>query len=266
MAKRIAVVNNKGGCGKTFVTGALAEAAARRGRRVLVVDMDPQANLTRRLRVPVRSTLTACLRHGLQRGAARDYIHEHGWGGADQVLAIHVLPADLDLEDRALESGQPSAHMRLRRALWGVDDDYDLTLIDCPPSIKGHLTTLSLAALDGVGDTVVVPLKPEFDDVAGARRVVTYVEGYREDLGVPSLAVHGVIANGVRPTTGLHEYRISELTAAVGVPTLALVMQRTRIAEVQDAAVPLGSDPALTSILRAFEGLADDLLPRQVAR
>lgn len=265
MAKRIAVANNKGGCGKTTVTVALAEAAARLGLRVLVVDMDPQGNGTRRLRVGVRATLTECLRYGLSRGEAQHYLHRHGWGGADEVLAIDVLPADLDLEDRAVETGQPGADLRLRKALFGMDDDYDLTLIDCPPSI-GTLTRLSIAALDGPVDTVLVPLRPEFDDVAGAQRIVTYVQQYREDLGVPNLAVHGVIANGVRANTILHGGRIEQLDTAVGVPTVAVVPQLTRIAEVQDAACPLGSDLALLRVLSTFEQLVGNLLPRQVVR
>lgn len=262
MAKRVAFLNNKGGVGKTFATVALAEAAARRGLRVLVVDLDPQANATRRLRVQVQRTLTECLKLGLARGAAAEYRHRHGW--LDD-LAISVLPADLDLEDRTLEAGQPGADHRLRKALSGVDDDYDLTLIDCPPSIKGHLTVLGIAALVGVTDKVLVPLSPEHDAIGGAQRSIEYVRLYREDLGVPTLEVRGLIINGHRVGTSLHGTRISQLTeAAEGPPVLTTVPLRARIAELQDAGRPLGDDAELAPVLEQFDGIVDALRLRAV--
>lgn len=266
MAKRVAFLNNKGGVGKTFATVALAEAAANRGLRVLVVDLDPQANATRRLRVSTGAatpyaTLTACLQLGVGQGVAKEYIHAHGW---DERIPIDVLPADLDLEDRTLEAGQPGAHHRLRKALFGMDDDYDLTLIDCPPSIKGHLTVLGIAALDGPGDTVLVPLNPEYDAVAGARRVIEFIRLYREDLGVPALEVRGLILNAVRPRTSLHEARSVQLSTVLGPPVLATVPLRARIAELQDAGQPLSDDAELAPIVGKFDDIVDALMVREV--
>jgi cellulose biosynthesis protein BcsQ len=264
-ARRIAFLNNKGGVGKTFATVALAEAAARRGLKVLVVDLDPQANATRRLRVPTGAherTLTGCLRLGVQQGAAKDCVFNHGWD--EPALTIDVLPADLDLEDRALEAGQPGADIRLRKALFGMDDDYDLTLIDCPPSIKGHLTRLGIAALDGFGDTVLVPLKPEYDDIAGAKRAIDFIELFREDLGVGNLNVFGLIVNGYRTGTNLHSARVDKLRETLALPVLTVVPLRSRIAELQDAGQPLNAEPELRSTLMQFVGLVDALLPRAV--
>jgi cellulose biosynthesis protein BcsQ len=264
MAKRIALLNNKGGVGKTFAAVTLAEAAARRGLKVLVVDLDPQANATRRLRVhPSHPTLTTCLQLGVEQGAAIGYRRQHGWDVPN--LGIDVLAADLDLEDRALEAGQPGAYHRLRKALFSVDDDYDLTLIDCPPSIKGHLTILGIAALDGLGDTALIPLTPEYDAIAGARRAIDFIQLYRDDLGVPNLEVRGLIVNGHRAGTSLHGIRIDKLTEVMAPPVMAVVPLRARIAELQDAGLPLGSDPDLLgSIVQQFTLLVDGLKLRAV--
>lgn len=261
MAKRIAFLNNKGGVGKTFATIALAEAAARRGHRVLVVDLDPQANATRRLRVASDRTLTTCLQLGVVQGAAEEYRRGHGW---EEPLPIDVLSADLDLEDRALEAGQPGAFHRLRKALFGVDEMYDLTLIDCPPSIKGHLTVLGIAALDGVTDTVLVPVTPENDAIGGALRAIKFIRLYREDLGVPALEVRGLIINGHRSGTSLHGARVEQLNGLQlnglpGPPVLMTVPLQARIAELQDAGRPLGDDARLAPIVDGFAGIVDTL-------
>jgi chromosome partitioning protein len=262
MSLRLDVLNNKGGVGKSTITLVLAEAAARMGKQALVVDMDPQANATRRLGVRSTKTLTTCLQMGVQQGEASNYIHGHRWAGFEH-LAIDVLPANLDLEDRALEAGQPGAHYRLRRALFGVDDRYDLTIIDCPPTLKGHLTTLSLAALDGPGDVVLVPLEPEYDAVASARRTVDYVQQWRDDLGVPNARVAGVIVNRVRGTN-LHGIREAQFVDTLP-DALLRVPLRARIAELQDAGRPLSSDPSMKDILEQFEGLVKMLLKEEKA-
>lgn len=264
MSLRVTVLNNKGGVGKTFVVLALAEAAARRGRRVLVVDMDPQANATRRLRVTPNAgwTLTACLRPGVAKGGAKDYIAPCGWPSDNFRGHIDVLPSDLDLEDRVLEAGVPAAGFRLQRALFGADDSYDLTIVDCPPSIKGHLTEMAISALNGPRDVVLVPLEPEYDAVRSARRTVEYVRMYGEDLGVPHAEVAGVVVNKVRAGVSLHGTREAQLVEA-GLPgTVAKVPLRARLAEVQDAALPLSSDPTLGEIVDDFENLAEALIIR----
>lgn len=261
MGKRVTLLNNKGGVGKTFVAVALAEAAARKGKRVLVADMDPQANATRRLGVAREpgQTLTDCLRVGVQKSAARDYVYPHGWTQYPQ-WRIDVLPADLDLEDRSLEAGQPGAHYRLRQALLDFDDDYDLTIIDCPPSIKGHLTGMAVSALDGDGDCVLVPTSPEYDGMGGAHRAVEFVRLWAAMLGVPNVHVAGLITNGVR-NTSLHAQRSQQLVTLIpGVEVLALVPQRARVAEVQDAGLPLVSEPDLSVITAVFDILVDTLL------
>lgn len=254
MGLRVALINNKGGVGKTLSALALAEATALRGLRVLVVDIDAQANATRRLRVrpePGR-TLADCLRPGVEPGSAHRFVHRSGW---PEYLAIDVLPGDMALEDRVAEASQPGSHYRLRKALAGADDPYHLTVIDCPPSI-GHLTMMAIAALNEPGDAVLVPLKPEADDIVGARRAMQTLSVYAADLEVPTLGVAGLIVNNLR-STHLHETRMKEFSELLSeVPTLATIPQRTRVAEALDAGSPLGGDLDLAPILREFDELS----------
>lgn len=266
---RLGIMNNKGGVGKTLVTLGVAEAAARMGARVLVVDMDPQGNATRRAGVVPGpgDTLTDCLRVGVKPGAASGYLHHCQWTLPAAEL-IDVLPADLDLEDRALEAGQAGADKRLRKALYGVDDAYELTLFDCQPSIKGHLVTMAFGALNGEGDGVVVPTEPERDAIAGAQRIGDYLRLWREDLGVPHADVLGLVLNRVRGGTNLHAGHIRQLPQSFpGVPVLGAIPLKTRTAELQDEGTPLmddrdlggGTDP-LTGVAASLHALADRLL------
>ena len=157
---RIAVGNNKGGVGKTTVTVNLAAALAEAGRRVLVVDVDPQANAGRRLGVvhdpaAPRPTISEAIQANAA-GCAADVLVPCGWTG-EEYRRIDVAPARFDLENRVSEAATLGAVLRLKTALDGVDDDHDVVLIDCPPSL-GHLTQLALAA----ADAAVCVAEPEF--------------------------------------------------------------------------------------------------------
>lgn len=276
---RIALMNNKGGAGKTFTTLSLAEAFAGKGKRVLVVDMDPQANATRRLGVELGDgvpTLTDVLRVGVRNGDAAGAVRPCGWpapyGWAKPTDTagnmpgnIDVLPADLALEDRTLEAGQLGAANRLRKALYGTDDPYDVTLIDCAPSI-GHLAQMTIAALDDEHDTVLCPLVPENDAMTGAQRAVAYVDLAGVEIGVRA-RVSGLIVTAYRGTA-LHEARIGQLpTTFPGLPVLGKVPLRARVAELLDSGKPLSTDTHTSSsavaVRATFDAIADHLLTRQ---
>jgi cellulose biosynthesis protein BcsQ len=211
MAYRAAAANNKGGVGKTAVVAALLYALAEMGYRVVGVDMDPQANLSRRLgyeEIDLRfnhPTLTQLMMGKPRPGSAREIALPCLW---DDPVAerITLLPADFDLEERAEETGAVTARYRLRMLLDGWDDDADVTLIDCPPNL-GHLTQNGLAAADGV----LIPVEPETDGVSGAVRASHYIEANRELLGRPDLGVLGYIPNRVRAGTGEHAAQLANL-------------------------------------------------------
>lgn len=266
---RVALLNNKGGVGKTMTTVYTAEALARAGRRVLVVDLDPQANATSGLGVDPTEwhTLAECLSGTVRNGAGADYVLRCGW--ADQAIAdrIAVLPSSLALEDITMQAGLPGSHMRLRRALYGVDDAYDVTLIDCPPSM-GHLTANGLAALDDCdgGDTAIVVTTPTKQAYAGALRARQFIDAYAADLGVCA-QITGLIVNQVRPGTTRHEQRLDQLAATFpGVPVLGSpITLRAAIGRLIDDELPLSADtdPIVTAVRETFDAIAASILARQ---
>ncbi len=263
---RVAVANNKGGAGKTTAIAYLAEALAARGRRVLCVDMDPQANLSRRLgygEAELASLVTTAeVVAAGRRGCAADAIVGCRWTlPADPGLAerIDLLPARYDLEARVAEAGQLGSHERLDLALVGVAEDYDTVFLDCPPSL-GHLTQLGLAA----ADTVILVLRPEYDHLQGAIRVRDFIATYRRHLDRPSLDVSGVIINEHDRRRGLHAWHTDSITETFG-PLVwdPPIPSRAALAEAIDAAQPLRARGApARALIDTFAALADQLETR----
>jgi cellulose biosynthesis protein BcsQ len=246
----VALQNFKGGVGKTALTVALAASLARRGRRVLAVDMDPQANLSRRLgftqdpSTPV-PTLSEALKAAIP-GCAAEIITRCGW--ADPAAAqIDLLPSRFDLENRIYEAGTVGAVQRLVVVTRGMLDPYDWVLIDCPPSL-GHLTQMSMV-LSGQphrgsqAGWVLIVTEPEFDSMDGAVHTAEFVTEHASTLGVPRVRVAGVIVNRTRPTD-LHRTNIADIESMFGdLVWSPYVPLWVTLADAQNSAVPVHSLP-----------------------
>lgn len=248
MSHRTALANNKGGVGKTASTVNLAAALARQGRRVLVVDMDPQANTTRRLAArltPDSPTISEVIASAA-RGCAADAIVPCGWdiGYAER---IGIIPSAPDLANRGGELHLLGAVRRLTKAMTGADDDYDAVLVDCEPSL-GHLTQMVLAC---VHDVLTV-VEPEYDAVESAIRLRDFILAAREDLGNPDVHVLGYLLSRVRDSLGAHKYQIAGLPAmfgegmvwAPGIPERAAIKDANESAAPVEYAGPVGREVA----------------------
>lgn len=239
MAYRIAIGNNKGGTGKTTTTVQLAAGLAEHGKSVLVVDMDPQANASRRLGFRFDSsapvpTISEAIKQDAE-GVAADAITDIGWDQPYRDL-IDLIPARFDLENRISEAAVLGAVSRLRKVLAGVDSEYDFTLIDCPPSL-GHLTQLSLAA----ATAAVCTLEPEYDAVEAAVRFRDFIDVQAPELKNPDLKVIGYIVNRVRANLGAHDFQLEGLPELFGESVWCHLEERTVIKDAADSAVPLSA-------------------------
>jgi chromosome partitioning protein len=213
------ISNNKGGVAKTELTVQLAAALARAGRKVLVVDMDPQANATRRLGIewdakePI-PTMSEVIKAD-QSGAGEGAVVACGWAKPDgeptaEAENIDVLPARFDLINRETEAGVIGAVRRLQKALEGWTDAYDVILIDTRPDL-GHLVQMSMAA----ADTIIIPTDPNYDSVEAAIRVSDFVTRHAVDIANPTLTVGGIVVTR-RKTTREHDYQIEGLRGQFG--------------------------------------------------
>lgn len=259
MAIRVAIGNNKGGARKSTNAVRLAEALARKGKNVLVSELDPQGNASRRLgfvydREHPQATMSEVIEAN-GKGVAVHAIHPIGWGGIYRER-IRVIPARFTLENRAVEAGQVGAYRRLAKALDGADDDEDYNLIDCPPSL-GHLTQLALAA----ADCALATTEPEYDSVEAAVRYRAYVAETREDLANPNLRFAGIIAAGYDQRIGGHVGQIDNIRTLFGDTFLSpIIPRRSAIADADEFARPLDADPGGKQAATAYDLLADSFI------
>jgi chromosome partitioning protein len=180
-ARIVAVANQKGGVGKTTTAVNLATAFAQRGRRVLVIDLDPQANATTGLGVAEDSPKTS---YELLLGE----VAVDAAVLASAVPGLFVLPASANLAAAEIElGGEARREFLLARALRGQIAGYDDVLIDCPPS----LNLLTINALTAA-DSVLVPLQCEFYALAGLAQLMGTIDRVQRGLN-PRLALQGVV-------------------------------------------------------------------------
>jgi chromosome partitioning protein len=177
MADTIAVLSQKGGTGKTTTVRTLTDAFRRSGVRTLAVDLDPQGNLSDYFDLPpdVEPTIADVL---AGRASAAEAIHED------------LIPANLTLAEAELMlGGKMGRELTLRRALAKAPEEYELILIDCPPSL-GLLTVNALVA----ADQALITAEAQYFALQGVEQAMEVVELAREGLN-SELAVLGVLLN-----------------------------------------------------------------------
>lgn len=238
----------KGGVGKTTVALGLASAAMATGRRVLLVDLDPQANSTAALALPRPPVYTTSdvLFDG-RAGVAQDAVVGTGWGDH-----VDVVPGERALEHRAVPSGADPSR-RLARALQGLHEAYDLIVVDSPPSL-GELTRNALFA----ADQAVVVTEPSFFSLQGAAQAVDAVDVARRQ-GNARLRVVAIVPNRVRANLAEHQFRLHELRVAFGDLVMAPVPERTALQQAQGAGVPIHTwrSTGAKAAARGFDELLD---------
>ena len=260
MATRVAIGNNKGGAKKTTLAVRLAEALAKAGKRVGVVDFDPQGNASRRLGWkddPEAPQLTAAeaIEYNdkvqvVYEGQAAQVWQPIGWT-TPYAERIRLIPARYTLEDRATEAGMKGAWRRLAKALKGTDDDLDYVLIDCPPSL-GHLTQLALAACH----FALASTEPEYDSIEAAVRYRDFVGASGDDLGNPDLSFLGVVVSAYDMRVGAHVGQLAGARQIFGEQMWGVVPRRSLITNADEYAQSLDEINDSHEVRGVFENLA----------
>jgi chromosome partitioning protein len=205
--RRLAILNQKGGVGKTTTAANLGAALALRGRRVLLVDLDPQGNLTDHLGVEAGDDALTVYDVLTEGAALADAAVATGTEG------LHLVPSHEDLAGVELElASQPGRESRLRRALDRIAERtaYDYVLVDCPPS----LGLLSLNAMVAV-DEIFVALQTEYFALRGMTQLQRIVEEVRAEIH-PGVRIAGILPTLVDPVTNLAREVIDEVRKHFG--------------------------------------------------
>ncbi len=252
MGEVIACANQKGGVGKTTTVVSLASYLALDGRRVLLVDMDPQGNATSGL--------------GIDRDSTQLSVYDVLLSDANPVDAIRftaienlsVLPSDRSLAGAEVELVPNSGReRRLKRVLDGVGETYDFVLLDCPPSL-GLLTVNALTA----ADSVLIPLQCEYYALEGLGQLIATIDLIREHLN-PRLSTKGVVLTMHDGRTSLSADVTAEVRRHLGKQVFDTVVPRSvRLAEAPSYGKPIAQYSPSSRGALAYQAVTAELLSR----
>ena len=251
-ARIIAMCNQKGGVGKTTTAINLASALAGYGRKVLVVDFDPQGALSAGLGVvahDIKTIYDLMVEKDLK---VQDVILPTG------VKNLDIIPANIDLSAAEVQLVNEVAREQiLARVLRPVTDNYDVVIIDCQPSL-GLLTVNALTAAHGV----LIPLNCEFFALRGVALLIETIEKVRDRLN-PAIKLDGILATMYDPRT-LHAREVVErLYEAFGDQVFDTIVHRTvKFPDATIAAVPITEFAPTSDAADYYRTVARELVSR----
>lgn len=252
MARIFAVVNQKGGVGKTTTSVNLGAGLAAAGKRVLLVDLDPQGNATTGSGIDKRTVSRTVYQVllGLGEVATIRVASEKG--------KYDLLPANRELAGAEIDLVElPNREARLKAALAVVANEYDYILIDCPPS----LSLLTINGLVAAGE-VLIPMQCEYYALEGLSDLVGTVKRVRAHLN-PELEIGGLLRTMYDPRNTLSQQVSAQLEQHFGAKVFTtLVPRNIRLAEAPSYGVPaLVWDPSSKGA-QAYMALTEEILAR----
>ncbi|MDR2167951.1 MAG: AAA family ATPase [Clostridiales bacterium] len=252
MSRIIAVANQKGGVGKTTTAINLSACLAQAGKKVLVIDFDPQANTTSGL--------------GLDKHSLKSSVYHLllGHKRFDQVVAgtmldgLQILPTCVELAGAEIELIDiPEREFILRRIMVDVKYTYDFILIDCPPSLN-ILTVNALAA----ADTVLVPIQCEYFALEGLSQLLRTVDLVRKRLN-KRLNLEGVVFTMYDPRTNLSAEVVAEVKKHLQENVYnSIIPRNVRLSEAPSHGLPITIYDAKSKGSEAYRALAQEVINR----
>jgi len=250
MARIVTFVNQKGGVGKTTTAVSLAAALGRRGQRVLLVDLDPQANATSAVGVDARD------RDGIYEALFEEIPSENCVVSAP-AEKVDIIPASASLAGAEVELVPVMAReRRLANALHPLRDRYDWIFVDCPPSL-GLLTVNALAA----SDSVVIPVQCEYMALEGLSRLVETLDLVRRNLN-PSLETLGVVLTMYDSRTRLAQQVVDEVRSHFKQAFDTVIPRAVRLSEAPSHGQSIFRYEPNGRAAKAYDALAAELLSR----
>ncbi|MBC7765648.1 MAG: ParA family protein [Hyphomonadaceae bacterium] len=250
MGKVIAITNQKGGVGKTTTAVNLSACLGARGKRVLVIDIDPQGNTSSGLGIDKRALTSSIydvlINDVLMAEAIQKTAFENLW----------ICPANVHLAGAELELiAMSTREYRLKNALACVRNSYDFVIIDCPPS----LSLLTLNALTAT-DTALVPIQCEYYALEGLSQLTSTIKHIRKQLNT-TLEIEGVLLTMFDARTNLSIQVVEEVKKFFPKKTYASVIPRNvRLSEAPSFGQPVIIYDAKSKGAESYFDLADEVI------
>lgn len=250
MGRVIAVANQKGGVGKTTTSINLSSALAEKGKKVLVIDADPQGNTTSGFGIEKNELENTIYELLLGECTVEDCIVK------DVVEGVSILPSNVNLA--AVEVELIDANKReyiLKKEIDWVKDKYDYIMIDCPPS----LSMLTINAMT-TADSVLVPIQCEFYALEGLSQLIYTVNLVKERLN-PDIEMEGVVFTMYDARTNLSMQVVENVKSVLNQRIFNTVIPRNvRLAEAPSFGMPINKYDPKSAGAESYSKLADELI------
>ena len=252
MGRIIAIANQKGGVGKTTTAINLSAALAAKGKKVLVIDRDPQGNTTSGFGVDKNELDNTIYELLLGECAAQDCILK------DVMENISILPANVNLAAAEIEMiGIDKKEYILKKEIDWVKEDYDFIIIDCPPS----LSMLTVNAMT-TANTVLVPIQCEYYALEGLSQLIHTVNLVKERLN-PELDMEGVVFTMYDSRTNLSAQVVDNVKSHLKQNVYNTVIPRNiRLAEAPSYGVPICVYDPKSAGAESYASLAEEVINR----
>mgnify|MGYP001432773913 FL=1 len=250
MAKKLAIVNQKGGVGKSTTAVNLSAALAEMGVKVLLGDIDPQGNATSGVGIDKSRLKYSIYDVLINEVDIKEAILETGIENFD------ILPANIDLAGAEIELvSMISRESKLKKVINKVDADYDYIFFDCPPSL-GLLTLNALTAADGI----LVPIQCEYYALEGLGQLINTVKLVQNNLN-PDLAIEGVLLTMYDARTNLSQQVIDEVVNYFDDKVYKTIIPRNvRLSEAPSSGQPITLYDSSSKGAIAYRDLAKEVI------
>ncbi|MCH5279012.1 MAG: ParA family protein [Christensenellaceae bacterium] len=256
MAKFVAIANQKGGVGKTTTAVNLAACVAQQGKRVLLVDTDPQGNATSGV--------------GIDKNECEYSVYDMLINGVNaekiaiqtKIPTLYAIPSRIELAGAEVELvGLMAREYKLKNALRGLQHSFDYIFADCPPSL-GLLTLNALAA----ADTLLVPIQCEYYALEGLSQLMNTVRLVKQNLN-PNLDVEGVVMTMYDARTKLSNQVVGEVKKFFKNRVYDTIIPRSvRLGEAPSFGLPITLYDAKCSAAKAYVSLAEEVIQQDEAQ
>lgn len=250
MSKTIAIFNQKGGVGKTTTNVNLSACLARKGKKILVIDIDPQGNTTSGF--------------GINKNEVEVSIYDSIINGLDiretiintEIENLYLVPSNVELAGAEIElTKKPDRELTLRNVIKDIRNDYDYIFIDCPPSL-GLLTINSLVAVD----SVLIPIQCEYYALEGVSQLMDTIRLVKKNLN-PDLEIEGVVLSMFDGRTNLSIQVVDEVKKYFkGKVYTTIIPRNVRLAEAPSYGLPIIDYDPKSRGAEAYMELAEEFL------